>query len=87
MTKPNAATQSSDGTTKVANKLTRQKRLHKLLTRKSGATIAQLQKTFGWQTHTARATMSAQRKTGCVVNRIETDKGSVYHIVGAQSTR
>ena len=87
MTTPNAATQSSKRTGKVANKLTRQKQLHTMLTRKSGVTIAQLQKTFGWQPHTARAAISAQRKAGCVVDRLETDKGSVYRIVEAQSTQ
>ena len=87
MTKPNTATQSSGRTKKVANKLTRQKQLYKLLARKSGVTIAQLQKTFGWQPHTARAAISAQRKAGCVVDRLETDKGSVYRIVEVQGTR
>ena len=81
MTKPNLPTQNSDRQTKVAKKLTRQKQLHKMLTRKSGVTIAQLQKTFGWQPHTARAAISAQRKAGRVVDRAETDKGSVYRIV------
>jgi len=87
MTSPNAASQSLGRTAKTAEKLTRQKQLHKLLTRKSGVTIAQLQKTFGWQPHTARAAISAQRKAGCLVDRLETDKGSVYRIVKAQSTR
>ena len=87
MTIPKATAQSSGKTAKVAKKLTRQKQLHKLLTRKSGVTIAQLQKTFGWQPHTARAAISAQRKAGCVVDRAETEKGSVYRIVEVQGTR
>ncbi len=87
MTTPNSATQSSKRTGKVVNKLTRQKQLHKMLTQKSGVTIAQLQKTFGWQAHTARAAISAQRKAGCLVDRVETDKGSVYWIAEAQGTR
>ncbi len=87
MTTSNAVAQSSARTTKSAKKLTRQKQLHKMLTRKSGVTIAQLQETFGWQPHTARAAISAQRKTGCVVDRTESDKGSVYRIVEAQSTQ
>ena len=60
---------------------TRHMQLRKLLTRKSGVTIAQLQTTFGWQPHTARAAISAQRKAGCVVSRTDTGKGSVYRIV------
>ncbi|CUJ83392.1 hypothetical protein RUE5091_00102 [Ruegeria denitrificans] len=87
MTTRNAVAQSSARTTKFGKKLTRHKQLHRMLTRKSGVTIAQLQKTFGWQAHTARAAISAQRKAGCVVDRLETDKGSVYRIVEAQSTQ
>ena len=34
---------------------TRQQQLTKLLRRKSGASVAQMQKAFGWQPHTARA--------------------------------
>ncbi len=44
-----------------ANKETRQAQLRKLLNRQSGVSIAQLQKIFGWQPHTARAAISAQR--------------------------
>ena len=87
MTVPKAKAQSLGRTAKVAKKPTRQKQLYKMLMRKSGVTIAQLQKTFGWQPHTARAAISAQRKAGCVVDRLETDKGSVYRIVEAQSTQ
>lgn len=71
----------------VATKSTRQAQLHKPLTRKSGVTIAQLQKTFGWQPHTARAAISAQRKAGSAVARTATDKGSVYRIVEGQGDR
>lgn len=61
--------------------LTRQEQLCKLLTRKSGATIAQIQKAFGWQPHTARAAISAQRKAGHDIVRNDSDKGAVYRIV------
>ncbi|MEW9921955.1 DUF3489 domain-containing protein [Marimonas sp. MJW-29] len=71
----------------VAKEPTRQAQLHRLLSRKSGVTIAQLQKTFGWQPHTARAAISAQRKAGRVVARTVTDKGSVYRIVAGQGDR
>ena len=70
-----------------ANKPTRQSQLHRLLTRKSGASIAQMQKAFGWQPHTARAAISAQRKAGFEIARRDTGKGSIYWIVdrsGAQ---
>ncbi|MEM6480907.1 MAG: DUF3489 domain-containing protein [Pseudomonadota bacterium] len=64
--------------------MTRREQLHKMLTWKSGATIAQLQKTFGWKPHSARAAISAQRKAGCVVERLKTEKGAVYRIVEAR---
>ncbi|GAA6162278.1 hypothetical protein NBRC116589_44530 [Ruegeria sp. HU-ET01832] len=87
MTTPIAATQNSDRNTKVAKKPTRQKQLYKMLTRKSGVTIAQLQQTFGWQPHTTRAAIYAQRKAGRVVDRAETDKGSIYRIVEMQGNQ
>lgn len=60
---------------------TRKAQLHRILSRKSGATIEQIQKAFGWQPHTARAAISAQRKAGSVIVRSESDKGSVYRII------
>lgn len=56
----------------------RQEQLAKLLRRKSGATIAQLQKAFSWKPHTARAAISALRKGGTQIERTDTDKGAVY---------
>ena len=54
--------------------------LRKLLARRSGATIIQIQQSFEWQPHTARAAISKLRKAGDVVDRTETSKGSVYRI-------
>jgi predicted DNA-binding transcriptional regulator YafY len=78
----------SDGTTRKADKPapgakkpTRQAQLRKMLTRKSGVSIAQIQKAFGWQPHTARAAISAQRKAGFEISRSETNKGPGYRIV------
>ena len=64
----------------IKSKPTRQQQLSKMLTRKSGATISQIQKTFGWQPHTARAALSALRKGGKAVERSTTEKGSLYRI-------
>ena len=61
---------------------TRQEQLARLLNRKSGASIAQIQKAFGWQPHTARAALSTLRKAGTVIERSDTDKGAVYRIAG-----
>lgn len=61
-------------------KETRAEQLRTLLTRKTGASIAQIQNKFGWQPHTARAAISSLRKAGHVIERSDTDKGPVYRI-------
>ena len=63
-----------------STKSTRPDLLRRLLTRKSGATMAQIQSAFGWQPHTVRAAVSGLRKSGEAVQRSETTKGSVYRI-------
>jgi len=62
-------------------KPTRSDQLRKLLARKSGATIAQIQTAFDWQPHTARAAISSQRKAGQTIERKESAKGSVYRLL------
>ncbi|MEM8632968.1 MAG: DUF3489 domain-containing protein [Pseudomonadota bacterium] len=69
---------------KRRNKRTRRDQLAKMLGRKSGASIAQIQKAFGWQPHTARAAISTLRKSGATVERTMTEKGSVYRISAGQ---
>ena len=61
---------------------TRQQQRSKLLNRKSGASIAQMQQAFGWQPHTARAALSTLRKAGTVIERSDSGKGSIYRIAG-----
>ncbi|SHK15769.1 Protein of unknown function [Shimia gijangensis] len=68
----------------VAN-TTRPVQLRKLLTRKSGATIVQIQRAFGWQPHTARAAISGLRKLGEIIERSETPRGPVYRIVPTEA--
>lgn len=58
----------------------RKEQLTKLLSRKSGVSVKQLQHAFGWQPHTARAAMSRLRKTGALIERFDTKNGSVYRI-------
>lgn len=67
------------GTTKAAT-------VEKLLQRKAGASIDQIAKATGWQTHTCRAFLSGLRKKGRAVAR-ETGKDgrSVYRIASAAS--
>jgi Fic family protein len=69
----------------AAIKATNPTQLRKLLIRKSGATIAQIQKSFNWQPQTARAAISRLRKAGDVVDRKESSRGSVYRIVLARA--
>lgn len=52
---------ASDRSVSVKKAATRQMQL---LARKSGATILQIQKAFGWQPHTGRAAIAVQRKDG-----------------------
>ncbi|MDQ2091957.1 DUF3489 domain-containing protein [Marimonas arenosa] len=66
----------------VSAKPTRQEQLARLLNRKSGASIAQIQKAFGWQPHSARAAISMLRKAGTMIERSDMDKGAVYRIAG-----
>ena len=64
----------------IKPKTTRKQQLTKMLTRKSGATIAQIQKAFDWQPHTARAALSGLRKAGTIIERSTPEKGSLYRI-------
>jgi len=53
----------------------------KLLRRSTGATIAQLEKTTGWQPHSVRAALTGLRKKGLDVQRDKNAKGvTVYRI-------
>ena len=64
-----------------ARKSSRRSQLRKLLWRKGGATIAQIEAAFGWQPHSARAAISGLRKAGDTIERSASTKGTVYRIV------
>ena len=54
-----------------------------MLRRPSGASLAAICKTTGWQPHSARAALSGLRKAGCVVERTPGDgkaRASIYRI-------
>ncbi len=57
----------------------------KLLRRPNGASIAQLQKTAGWQPHSVRAALTGLRKKGHAIERGRDAKGVIrYRIAGAR---
>ena len=61
--------------TKTAN-------VEKLLRRRKGATILQLQKSTGWQAHSVRAALTGLRKKGHDIQRSKDLKGvTTYRIV------
>ena len=60
-------------------KATKIETLRKMLTRKSGASIAQIQTATEWQPHTVRAALSRFRKAGETIAREKTAKGIVIY--------
>ena len=67
-------------TAKTAAGRSKKARLERLLGRPRGATIAHLQKTFGWQPHTVRAAISRLRKSGTEVTLDRNGKTPAYRI-------
>ena len=60
---------------------TKSETIRKLLTRKGGTSITQLQAATDWQPHSIRAALSRFRKKGAAITRITNAKGmSVYRI-------
>ncbi len=65
-------------------KITKIDAVIRLLSRASGATIAQIQKTTDWQPHSVRAALTGLRKKGHDVQRDKNAKGvTVYRITKA----
>ena len=65
-------------------KETKSTAIQRLLTRKSGATVASLQKATGWQAHSVRAALSKFRKAGFVIDKVppkSEGRGPAYRIV------
>ncbi|SHK57610.1 Protein of unknown function [Shimia gijangensis] len=55
--------------------------LCKLLSRRSGATVAQLQSKLDWQPHTIRAAISRLRKAGVTIDLDRSGRSPRYRIV------
>ena len=58
--------------------------LRQLLSRRTGATIAQLQKKLGWQPHTIRAAISRLRSAGLSIDLDRSGKVARYRLVCGQ---
>ena len=59
---------------------TKQAKLEALLARARGATLAQLQKELGWQSHTVRAAVSRLRKAGQTIDLEESNGRKAYRL-------
>jgi len=68
----------------VGKKISKTEQVIKLLKRKNGASLDDLQKATGWQPHSVRGFLAGLRKRGLMIERITIDgqKGA-YHIAGA----
>jgi hypothetical protein len=83
--KPKQGTQKGKGKAAAAGKRsgTKQEQLIGMLSRKEGATIAEIVKAFGWQPHTVRGALSGalKKKLGLKVgSEKEEGRGRVYRI-------
>ena len=56
----------------------------KLLRRPTGASLAQLQKTTGWQSHSVRAALTGLRKKGYDIERDKDAKGVTRYRVAEE---
>ena len=64
----------------------RSDQLVRMLGRRTGVSLAQMQEAFGWQPHTARAAISRLRQAGFAVERSLTSKGSIYRIPSTKAS-
>ena len=66
----------------MPRKTTKIDTISRLINRKSGASLEQIQQATGWQPHSIRSAISDLRKFGCDVQRNKTSKGiSTYHAI------
>ena len=61
---------------------TKIKSITKLISRKTGATIEQLQDATGWQPHSIRAALTGIRNNGVIIKRVShRTRGSIYKVM------
>ncbi len=76
-------------TSTETRKVSKSTAIQRLLNRKSGATLASLQKATGWQPHSVRAALSTLRKAGYTIDKLptKTDGGAVVYRITAAPER
>ena len=67
-----------------ARLLTKKTIIEKLLTRKSGATIAQFMAATSWQAHSVRSALSRLRKASVVIDSRKNKKGATIYRITAR---
>ncbi len=65
----------------MSTKPTKIETILKQLSRPNGASIAQLQKTAGWQPHSIRAALTGLRKKGHAIERSRDAKGVTHYCI------
>ena len=65
----------------MSTKPTKIENILKQLSRPNGASIAQLQKTAGWQPHSIRAALTGLRKKGHAIERSRDAKGVTHYCI------
>lgn len=75
----------SSSDTKVKPGVSKRDKLRARLEGKSGASLKDLEATFGWQPHTVRAAISGLRKAGHLVEREAGSDGTLYRIISPKA--
>ncbi len=63
---------------------TKTEMLRKLLSRRNGATVSQIQNRLDWQAHTVRAAISRLRSSGLLIELDRSSKSARYRLVSGE---
>ncbi len=70
----------------MPNKSTKPAQILRLIRRKTGASMSQLQKATNWQPHSIRAALSGLRKSGHQIDRTKNDKGVTHYFTPKEAS-